>query len=148
MSYTRSSQIPNEPIVVAVFDGGVTAQDVAAAYESCNQLMQIGGFKRYFLIGDLSKATGAFGDILKILQYTFTIVDESISEKPFRFKPLFVGADAMVRLYVDARRLHQFGAIEIPLFTSFELALNTARSSIKATQEHKAVSSDSVTPTE
>ncbi len=130
MGFVHAALLPNEPIVIASFENGVTAQDVAAAFEACIDLMRAAEAPHYFLIGDLSEATGAFGDILKILQYTRTVVEQTKATLPFRFTPLFVGSDAMVKLYVDARRLRQFGSEEIALFASLDLALAAARANL------------------
>ncbi len=130
MAFVRAVLLPNEPIVIASFENGVTAQDVAAAFEACLNLMRTAETPHYFLIGDLSSATGAFGDILKILQYTRTVVEQTKTTLPFQFTPLFVGSDAMVKLYVDARRLQQFGSERIALFASLDLALAAARANL------------------
>jgi len=133
MAFVKTSLVSGEPIVITSFDNGVTMQDVAASFESCLDLMRFGGGSHYFLIGDLSGATGAFGDILKILQYTRTVVEQTKAVLPFQFTPLFVGSDAMVKLYVDARRLQQFGSAEIALFPTLDLALSAARAQIAQT---------------
>jgi len=133
-------KLPDEPIIVAKLWDKLTSEDIRAVFVRSAALMaDIKG--NVYRITDFSEADATFPELLKM-------VSEGAKHAPGtsndpRVKVCFVGSHAMGKLYVEFLRKQQFGAIQIPMHKSMEIALESVRIQIANEQPTPQPESDS-----
>ncbi len=117
-------RLADAPIILVTLTGSVDADTIKQADLVVIRLLGEHPMNTA-LIFDTIQATTNFKQIMEILQTTRNRNERNTAKMPFVVLPAFVGTDAMIKLYVDAARLKQFGGRPLPLFTSREDAITT-----------------------
>lgn len=127
-------QLPNEPIIVSRYTEAMTAQIVRDANQHIHALM---GRLRHlhphiYEILDISAVTGNFAEMMSVLRAEADSAYTSVRDPNITI--LLVGTTPMVKLYQQAIEQEQFGGAHMPIFSTFDAALQHARFEIARAQ--------------
>jgi hypothetical protein len=121
-------RFPDEPIILIVFEGLLTAEDIVESYERSAPLVTE-GFNLFIVDG--RETSGNFAEMMRILKTETEMMARIEREYPEQAASqsvmYFVGTDAFARFYVNSRRLERFGSEIVPMFPTLEAALAAAR---------------------
>jgi hypothetical protein len=124
-------QMPNEPIIVSRYTEAMTAELVRAANERIRGL--IGRlhhlYPHIYEIVDVSTITGSFAEMLAVLRVEADSDYTSLRDP--NVTVLLVGNAPMVKFYQQAIQQEQFGGAKLPMFSTYEAALEHARFKIE-----------------
>ena len=76
------------------------------------------------MIIDIAAAETSFADIFGILRARRAVIEEHPA--PFQVMLMLVGTGSLAKLYVNAANQKQFGALQVPLFTTLDDAIAAA----------------------
>jgi hypothetical protein len=124
MAFIKALQLPEEPIIIATYDGFVTAADIREGAAAIAQLAEkIEG--RVYAIADIHSTTSSFAEVLEILRDQSKGAEGTTTDP--RLIVVLVGSTAMGKLFVDAIRQSNYGGVTVPMFPTLEAALESFR---------------------
>ena len=124
MPFVKSERLPNEPIIVATYDGFITAQDVRDAAATIAEFAStIEG--SVYVISDILTATSSFAEVLEILRDQSRGVEGTTTDP--RIHVVLVGSNVMGKLFVDAMRQMKNGGVNVPMFPNMQAAFDSVR---------------------
>lgn len=122
-------RIPNEPIIHVTIRGHLNLDDVLDIYQRSDELRKEMP-KKIYRITDVIDIQTSFGEMMQILKQA-TMHGGSSSVDP-NITVVFVGNNHWVKLFTDAMRQGAFAGKEIPVFETYDEALNYVRADIAA----------------
>ena len=135
MTFLGIRKLDDAPILISTFSGYITDDDLKRSDQVGPEFFaQI--HEDAIMIIDVTGGTSSFGEVLHMLRHGAP--EQNMSGFPFRVQMFLVGTDTMAKLYVDAARLKQFGAQQIPMFASLDAAIAAARQTI-AQHRHESI---------
>ena len=137
MATTTVTRIEQEPIINIKLIGNIAVDDVHYALDQAAALFPALNSADIYLVFDVTEGKSTFKDILQIVQFTAASSQQIVqgdAPMPLNVMTYFVGDDAMIKLYIDARRQQQYGSESSPLFAHVDDALAAIRQ--RATHNH------------
>jgi hypothetical protein len=135
MTFLGIRKLEDVPILISTFSGYITDDDLKASDQVGPEFFAH-IHEDAIMIIDVRDGTSSFGEVLHMLRHGRP--EENIGDFPFQLQMFIVGTDIMAKLYVDAARLKQFGAQQIPMFASLEVAIAAARRTLASSKAEKA----------
>ena len=128
------TQLPNEPIIVLIYEGAIDAETVKSAFHQSAELMaSIGG--TVYRISDVRLIQTDERIVVELFKLIVELrKDITGSSADPRIHGVFVGDHQMARFYADFIRQNQFGGTLIPFYHMLDEALNYIHLKIKEVQ--------------
>jgi hypothetical protein len=117
----KVERIPGEPVIVATLVGKVTAELVLEMFEQSARLAaQIPG--QVYRITDVRLSTTTFHEMVTILAEACRQKHTASSADP-RFCGMLLGSHEWSQMYSESLKQDQHGKLNLPVFTSFNEAM-------------------------
>jgi hypothetical protein len=113
-------RLEGQPVIIAMFSGYVTADDVRSVFTISLTLVTPEDTLIY-RISSLEQADSSFVDAFKSVQAGAAAQPGTTQDS--RFRVILVGQNRWVQMFVQFMAQKQFGSVAIPCFPTLELAL-------------------------